>query len=120
MNKLELTSVAGQLAKPYLFEEIPSRLIPFRGDFPLVAYVEREDYNVEVDSKPYVKDLSDRFRNLISKGLRMYSYETGFLEYLKKTKTRPADFVKMDKNEKYKILLAWMDDSSIDIKSLNI
>lgn len=120
MNKLELTSVAAQLAKPYLFEEVPSRLIPFRGEFPLVAYVEREDYNVEVNSKPYVKDLSDRFRNLISKGIRMYSYEAGFLEFLNREKILPVDFIKKDKNEKYKMLLRWMDESCIEIKSLNI
>ena len=77
-----MCSVAGGMASQLVDREIPSRLIPFRGEFPLLDMIEARRFREAIRSTMWIEDLPPKFLSAAAEGSRMARLERGFLHYL--------------------------------------
>ena len=78
-----LSSVTGAKASLYVNREIPSALIPFRGDFPLLNETESRRFRKTICSTMWIEELSPKFLYAAVNGGRMSDLEAKFSEYLR-------------------------------------
>ena len=116
----EIVSIVGQYGQFYGKKEVPSKYIPFRGNFPFLPSPEWRKFNEAIFNTKWVKDLPPYYQRIVSTAYMIHKYEEGFLKYLKNRGINSEDFIKMPKSEKGAILFDWMDSNSIDVNSLNI
>lgn len=115
-----LLSVIGGTAKKYIFSDRPSKLIPFRGEFPLCPIYYQNDYLKAIGNNEFIEDISPEFQELTEKGNLMGLYEDGFKNFLNSFGLSPSDFLKLSNTKKSDYLVMWMEKDGIDISSLTI
>ena len=124
MEKSELStrdrmcSVAGGMAGLLVDREIPSRLIPFRGEFPLLDMIEAIRFREAIRSTMWIEDLPPKFLYAAAEGSRMARLERGFLHYLSRNGLKSGDFEKLEDAEKSEWLRWWMEDGSVSADDL--
>lgn len=119
-SKIDLVSVVGAQAKPFVLVDRPSDIIPFKGDFPLVMSGERTAFLNAISDTQWIRELPDRFRKIVRKGEQMYRMDTAFRAYLKERNITPEQFNSKPKGERADLLIDWMTVSSLDFTSLEI
>ncbi|MEG1860855.1 MAG: hypothetical protein RR206_04105 [Bacteroidaceae bacterium] len=120
MERERLVSVVAGRALYYIDLEVPSKIIPFRGDFPLIKEYQIDDYIKEIESTQFLEDLREEFASKTVKAYRIALLEDGFKRYLKSYNITTSDFLKMSNSDKSDKLLEWMNKDCIDFTSLTI
>ena len=77
-----MCSVAGGMAGLLVDREIPSRLIPFRGEFPLLDMIEAIRFREAIRSTMWIEDLPPKFLYAAAEGSRIARLEREFQHYL--------------------------------------
>ena len=119
MEKSELStrdrmcSVAGGMAGLLVDREIPSRLIPFRGEFPLLNMIEAIRFREAIRSTMWIEDLPPKFLYAAAEGSRIARLEREFRHYLSRNGLKSGDFEKLEDAEKSKWLRWWMEADSV-------
>lgn len=124
MEKSELStrdrmcSVAGGMAGLLVDREIPSRLIPFRGEFPLLDMIEAIRFREAIRSTMWIEDLPPKFLYAAAEGSRMARLEREFRHYLSRNGLKNGDFEKLEDAEKSEWLQWWMEADSVSADDL--
>ena len=124
MEKSELStrdrmcSVAGGMAGLLVDREIPSRLIPFRGEFPLLNMIEAIRFREAIRSTMWIEDLPPKFLYAAAEGSRMARLEREFRHYLSRNGLKSGDFEKLEDAEKSEWLQWWMEADSVSADDL--
>ena len=124
MEKSELStrdrmcSVAGGMAGLLVDREIPSRLIPFRGEFPLLDMIEAIRFREAIRSTMWIEDLPPKFLYAAAEGSRIARLEREFRHYLSRNGLKSGDFEKLEDAEKSEWLRWWMEDGSVSADDL--
>ena len=113
-----MCSVAGGMASQLVDREIPSRLIPFRGEFPLLDMIEARRFREAIRSTMWIEDLPPKFLYAAAEGSRMARLERGFLHYLSRNGLKNGDFEKLEDAEKSEWLQWWMEADSVSADDL--
>lgn len=124
MEKSELStrdrmcSVAGGMAGLLVDREIPSRLIPFRGEFPLLDMIEAIRFREAIRSTMWIEDLPPKFLYAAAEGSRIARLEREFRHYLSRNGLKSGDFEKLEDAEKSEWLRWWMEADSVSADDL--
>ena len=124
MEKSELStrdrmcSVAGGMAGLLVDREIPSRLIPFRGEFPLLDMIEAIRFREAIRSTMWIEDLPPKFLYAAAEGSRIARLEREFRHYLSRNGLKSGDFEKLKDAEKSEWLQRWMEADSVSADDL--
>lgn len=124
MEKSELStrdrmcSVAGGMAGLLVDREIPSRLIPFCGEFPLLNMIEAIRFREAIRSTMWIEDLLPKFLYAAAEGSRMARLEREFRHYLSRNGLKNGDFEKLEDAEKSEWLQWWMEADSVSADDL--
>lgn len=124
MEKSELStrdrmcSVAGGMASLLVDQEIPSRLIPFRGKFPLLDMIEARRFRDAIRSTMWIEDLPPKFLYAAAEGSRIARLEREFRHYLSRNGLKSGDFEKLEDAEKSEWLRWWMEADSVSADDL--
>ena len=124
MEKSELStrdrmcSVAGGMAGLLVDREIPSRLIPFRGEFPLLDMIEAIRFREAIRSTMWIEDLPPKFLYAAAEGSRIARLEREFQHYLSRNGLKSGDFEKLEDAEKSEWLQWWMEADSVSADDL--
>lgn len=124
MEKSELStrdrmcSVAGGMAGLLVDREIPSRLIPFRGEFPLLNMIEARRFREAIRSTMWIEDLPPKFLYAAAEGSRIARLEREFRHYLSRNGLKSGDFEKLEDAEKSEWLQWWMEADSVSADDL--
>ena len=124
MEKSELStrdrmcSVAGGMAGLLVDREIPSRLIPFRGEFPLLDMIEAIRFREAIRSTMWIEDLPPKFLYAAAEGSRIARLEREFQHYLSRNGLKSGDFEKLEDAEKSEWLQRWMEADSVSADDL--
>lgn len=124
MEKSELStrdrmcSVAGGMAGLLVDREIPSRLIPFRGKFPLLDMIETIRFREAIRSTMWIEDLPPKFLYAAAEGSRIARLEREFRYYLSRNGLKSGDFEKLEDAEKSEWLRWWMEADSVSADDL--
>ena len=124
MEKSELStrdrmcSVAGGMAGLLVDREIPSRLIPFRGEFPLLNMIEAIRFREAIRSTMWIEDLPPKFLYAAAEGSRIARLEREFRHYLSRNGLKSGDFEKLEDAEKSEWLRWWMEADSVSADDL--
>lgn len=119
MEKSELStrdrmcSVAGGMAGLLVDREIPSRMIPFRGEFPLLNMIEARRFREAIRSTMWIEDLPPKFLYAAAEGSRIARLEREFRHYLSRNGLKSGDFEKLEDAEKSEWLQWWMEADSV-------
>lgn len=98
----------------------PSRYIPFKGSFPLLADWQAEEYYHQVtDTRKRMKDIPIWCQDIIVKALKIRNIESGFIDYL--TENGIIDnWFNLTSKQRAHHLVVFLDTSSMTTKYLNI
>ena len=124
MEKSELStrdrmcSVAGGMAGLLVDREIPSRLIPFRGEFPLLDMIEAIRFREAIRSTMWIEDLPPKFLYAAAEGSRIARLERECQHYLSRNGLKSGDFEKLEDAEKSEWLQRWMEADSVSADDL--
>lgn len=124
MEKSELStrdrmcSVAGGMAGLLVDREIPSRLIPFRGKFPLLDMIEARRFREAIRSTMWIEDLPPKFLYAAAEGSRIARLEREFRHYLSRNGLKSGNFEKLEDAEKSEWLRWWMEADSVSTDDL--
>lgn len=118
MAKL-LLSIQGGRASRYLFEEKPSELIPFKGEFPILEDYQKTSFYKEIQSHMYLDECPEWVQNAVLKGDSIWAMDNGFRIYLQEEGVETS-FMKMKASEKSTILVKWMNANSLSLERLKI
>ena len=113
-----MCSVAGGMAGLLVDREIPSRLIPFRGEFPLLDMIEAIRFREAIRSTMWIEDLPPKFLYAAAEGSRMARLEREFRHYLSRNGLKNGDFEKLEDAEKSEWLQWWMEADSVSADDL--
>ena len=113
-----MCSVAGGMAGLLVDREIPSRLIPFRGEFPLLNMIEAIRFREAIRSTMWIEDLPPKFLYAAAEGSRMARLEREFRHYLSRNGLKSGDFEKLEDAEKSEWLRWWMEADSVSADDL--
>ena len=108
-----MCSVAGGMAGLLVDREIPSRLIPFRGEFPLLDMIEARRFREAIRSTMWIEDLPPKFLYAAAEGSRIARLEREFRHYLSRNGLKSGDFEKLEDAEKSEWLQRWMEADSV-------
>lgn len=98
--------------------EIPSRLIPFRGEFPLLDMIEAIRFREAIRSTMWIEDLPPKFLYAAAEGSRIARLEREFRHYLSRNGLKSGDFEKLEDAEKSEWLRWWMEADSVSADDL--
>ena len=113
-----MCSVAGGMAGLLVDREIPSRLIPFRGEFPLLNMIEAIRFREAIRSTMWIEDLPPKFLYAAAEGSRIARLEREFRHYLSRNGLKSGDFEKLEDAEKSEWLRWWMEADSVSADDL--
>lgn len=113
-----MCSVAGGMAGLLVDREIPSRLIPFRGKFPLLDMIETIRFREAIRSTMWIEDLPPKFLYAAAEGSRIARLEREFRYYLSRNGLKSGDFEKLEDAEKSEWLRWWMEADSVSADDL--
>jgi len=113
-----MCSVAGGMAGLLVDREIPSRLIPFRGKFPLLNMIEAIRFREAIRSTMWIEDLPPKFLYAAAEGSRIARLEREFRHYLSRNGLKSGDFEKLEDAEKSEWLQWWMEADSVSADDL--
>lgn len=113
-----MCSVAGGMAGLLVDREIPSRLIPFRGEFPLLDMIEAIRFREAIRSTMWIEDLPPKFLYAAAEGSRIARLEREFQHYLSRNGLKSGDFEKLEDAEKSEWLQRWMEADSVSADDL--
>lgn len=116
----KLLSVIGARASKFVNKEVPSELIPFKGNFPLLPSYKSEEFYEAIRNNQFLEDISEDLQNIIIKGNRIAIMHEGFENYLLDRGFSKYDFIKMKNSEKSNFLIDWMNISCINFSQLKI
>lgn len=117
---MRTTSVVGGMASPYVNLKQPSKLIPFKGDLPMLNDIDAIKFRDTIRETLSLDELSPLFQRVATEGYRIAVMEEGFIAYLRERAITPDDFVKLSNADKSDYLLDWMNTNSISVEALKI
>lgn len=120
MERERLVSIIGGRASKYVTLKRPSKIIPFKGKFPLLENYQQEDYFKAIQETEKFEDLSKEFQEITEKGNRIALFEEGFKKYLDSYNMTVTAFLKLNNEQKSNILLDWLNKDCIDLSQLTI
>jgi hypothetical protein len=120
MSRERLVSIVAGRASKYVTLKTPSKIIPFRGSFPLLQPYQAHAYFNSIRETENLEDLPKEFQDITEKGNRIALFEEGFKRYLSSYNISVDDFLKMKNVEKSDKLIDWMNKDCIDFSQLKI
>lgn len=108
-----MCSVVGGMASRFVDRAVPSQLIPFRGEFPLLDEIEARRFREAIRSTMWIEELSPKFLYAAVEGSRMYTLEAKFLKYLWSRALTADDFTKLEAAERSDYFRNWMDTDAV-------
>lgn len=120
MERERLVSIVGARASRYVDLKTPSKIIPFKGNFPLLETYQVASYYEAIQNTMNLEDLSEEFQRVTEKGNRIALMEEGFKEYLESYNISVDAFMKMKNTDKSDKLLDWLNKDCIDLSQLTI
>lgn len=108
-----MCSVVGGMASRFVDRAVPSRLIPFRGEFPLLDEIEARRFREAIRSTMWIEELPPKFLYAAVEGSRMYTLEAKFLKYLWSRALTADDFTKLEAAERSDYFRNWMDTDAV-------
>lgn len=115
-----MCSVAGGMARWFIDREVPSRLIPFRGEFPLLDTIETKRFREAIRSTMWIEELPPKLRYAAAEGNRIARLEEDFRYYLSRYEVTGDDFETWDEAEKSRWLRDWMKAASVSEEDLTV
>lgn len=119
-NREQLVSVVAVRAQRYIDKKIPSRLIPFRGNFPIIEEHRMPLFIKAIMNNKWLSELTPEYQEAVRKGNMIAIYEKGFRDYLFDKGVSEENFLKSSSPEKADILMKWMENDNVDYNRLNI
>lgn len=115
-----LVSVLGGRACHYVDLKTPSKLIPFKGNFPLLEPYRMREYYEAIQNTNYISELSEEFQEVTMKGNKIALMEEGFIDYLRSLNISRQEFLQLSNSEKSTKLIEWMNKDCLDFSQLTI
>lgn len=97
----------------------PSRLLPFKGDFPLINPGQEPLFNAGCEGKTYLDECEPWIQQVLIKAQRIADIESGFFEYLKRNNL-DVSYYKMNGKEKANEIKRFFNTTILDIEDLKI
>ena len=120
MSRERVVSIVGGRASRYVTLKRPSKLIPFKGKFPLLEPYQMEAYSEAIQSTQYMEDLPKEFQDITEKGNRIGIMEDSFKSYLADFNLTPYDFLELNDSDKSDMLMNWLNRDCLDFSQLTI
>ena len=80
--KREIVSKIAANSSLYLYAEVPSRYVPFQGEFPLIKEYQRQRFEAELYSKMWLDECSLWFQEAVMRARKMEIIDNGFKKFL--------------------------------------
>lgn len=111
-------------ANQFIHYEVPSNLIPFKGDFPIVPSYKRDTFHDEVHrviglGAMAFEECSEWVRKVVDVGEKIYDMHHNFSDYLS-NKGKLSKFQDLSPKEKEDLLYDFMDKECIGYEQLII
>ena len=100
-------------------EKTPSRLLPFKGDFPLVQPWQEELFRKGCSGKMYLEECEPWIQQALIKAQRIRDIEDGFREYLNNNGLTQR-YMEMDGKQKANEIARFLAANSLTTDSLVI
>ena len=113
-------SIAAAQVKPYIAEKTPSKLIPFKGNFPLLPAYKEDEYYKIVNDTPHVSESPQWVQDIILRGQTIFNMEERFKNYLRDNNISLDDFKKKSSADKSTDLMRFMNANCVGFESLNL
>ena len=117
-NSDRLVSVVAGKADNYVRSKTPSEIIPFRGKFPIVEYMDYDEWNKAIGTTKYLEDLPEKWQRVAMLGARIFDFEKSFIKYLSEYGLSQHDFLELKNTEKSDKLVDWMERERISWEML--
>lgn len=118
MDKILLSQQAGRVTA-YIFEEKPSDLMPFKGDFPIVPDWRTEEFYKQIHSHMYLEECPEWVQTAVIRGEKIYTMEKYFRQYLKDNKIENS-FDDMSSSDKATHLVKFLDANCLGLERLRV
>lgn len=82
MKKVKVFDIANKVMN-VVTQKVPSRLIPFRGNFPLLQPWQEDEYNKAVTSGKNLDEVPDWVQDILLKADNIRRMDEGFEKYLR-------------------------------------
>lgn len=115
-----IMSIAAAQVQPYITEKIPSKLIPFKGNFPLLPVYKEKEYYEITDKTPHVSESPQWVQDILLRGQTIFDMEKRFENYLRDNNISLDDFKKKSSADKSTDLMRFMNANCIGLESLNL
>ena len=119
-NSDRIVSVVAGKADNYVRSRKPSELIPFRGKFPIVEYMDYGEWNKAIGTTKYLEDLPEKWQRVALLGARVFDFEESFKRYLLEYGLSEDDFLELKNTEKSNKLIDWMERKYITWEMFNL
>ncbi len=119
-SREHLCSVAGARASRLADQEIPSLLIPFRGEFPLLDPTEMAEFRRAIREKQWIEELPPKFRYAADEGSRMVCLIERFAAFLRAHDVSDCELETAPGTEKNRWLRSWIEAEGIDEEEFEV
>ena len=119
-NSDKIVSVVAGKADNYVRSKKPSEIIPFRGKFPLLEYMDYDEWSKAIGTTKYLEDLPEKWQRVALLGARVSDFEESFKRYLLEYGLSEDDFLKLENTEKSDKLVDWMERERISWEMLHL
>lgn len=103
----------------YIDQKRPSKLLPFRGNFPILNPAQMDLFRAACENKTYMDEIPDWAQQAIIKAQRIADIENGFKKYLLKNGILP-EYMKMNGKDKAEEIKRFFNTTILDIEDLEI
>lgn len=117
--KRNLMSKLGYHALLNIFEDTPSKYIPFSGQLPILDVSKKEEYNKYLFNEEFVEDCPEWVQDAVYKGEFVFTLDYNFKQYLK-SKNMLDKWDSIKSSERATTLVRFLDSQSIGLESLEL
>lgn len=103
-----------------LTEKKPSKVIPFKGKFPLVKEIDYSSFLNDTMKFHLFEDCTDEIKTITRKAEKIKFLDKSFKDYLNKEDISTSEFGKKNPKIKQDILYSWLFKNKMDIGILDI
>lgn len=103
----------------YIDQERPSKLLPFKGKFPILNPAQMDLFRIACENKTYMDEIPNWAQQAIIKAQRIADIDRGFQEYLTSNGIQ-AKYMKMSGKDKAEEIKRFFDTTCLDVTDLII
>ena len=98
-----------------MYASKPSDLLPFKGKFPLVSFMDQSTFLKRAGSEHNFKDLPNDVKLITRKAEKIKWLHNSFRDYLTKEEISSKEFKSKNPKTKQEILYRWLFSNKMDI-----